>query len=391
MTVSSGPIAPYDERASQRAVEELNVLQTPRDERIDRITRIAQEMFDVPMVSVTLLDGDRQWRKSEIGLGGREAPREDAFCDFTVREGRTVVVPDATQDPRWARNPFVEGDPHLRFYAGHPLSARGGERIGTLCILDTKPRHLDARQERMLRDLSGWVQSEIVAERELDDAVVVQRALLPRSVPDVPGYELAAAAVAAGHVMGDFHDWYPASGGVRMTVADVMGKGLGAAILAAGIRSSLRALRDRDLLSSVTEAERQLESDASALGTFATLFHAELDAASGVLSFVDAGHSLAFILRSDDTWEHLRSSGMPLGMGFAEHRTVGRAVLDREDILLICSDGLLDVLDETDPFEHVRRVVRHHDLKDSVGEAIRLSQSSVAPDDVTVVAIRRIA
>ena len=86
----------FDDAARQRAIEELGILDTPRDERIDRVTRIAQEMFGVPMVSVTLLDRDRQWRKSEIGLGGGEAPREDAFCDFTVREGRAKLYVNLT-------------------------------------------------------------------------------------------------------------------------------------------------------------------------------------------------------------------------------------------------------------------------------------------------------
>lgn len=386
----SAPSTPYDQDASQRAIERLGVLDTPRDERIDRVTRIAQEMFDVPMVSVTLLDRDRQWRKSEIGLGGREAPREDAFCDFTVREGRTVVISDASQDERWSSNPFVQGDPHLRFYAGHPLAARGGERIGTLCILDTKPRELDERQRRMLQDLAGWVQSEIVADSELGDAATVQRTLLPSSVPHLPGYKMAATAIPAGHVMGDLYDWYPTAAGLRLTVADVMGKGLGAALLAAGLRSSLRTLPDRDLLSAVGEAERLLEADARDLGTFATLFHAEVDAETGVVHFVDAGHSLAYILRADDTWEHLRSTGMPLGMGFADGRAVEEARLGDGDIFMVCSDGLLDVLDEGDPLGHVRRALRDGGVDGAVAEAARLARERSAPDDLTVLAIRRI-
>jgi serine phosphatase RsbU (regulator of sigma subunit) len=283
----------------------------------------------------------------------------------------------------------VQGDLHLRFYAGHPLAARGGERIGTLCILDTKPRELDERQRRMLQDLAGWVQSEIVADSELGDAATVQRTLLPSSVPHLPGYEMAATAIPAGHVMGDLYDWYPTAAGLRLTVADVMGKGLGAALLAAGLRSSLRTLPDRDLLSAVGEAERLLEADARDLGTFATLFHAEVDAASGVVHFVDAGHSLAYILRADDTWEHLRSTGMPLGMGFADGRAVDEARLGDGDIFMVCSDGLLDVLDEGDPLGHVRRALRDGGVDGAVAEAARLARERSAPDDLTVLAIRR--
>lgn len=383
-------VPPFDDAARQRAIENLGILDTPRDERIDRVTRIAQEMFGVPMVSVTLLDRDRQWRKSEIGLGGREAPRADAFCDFTVREGRTVVIPDASEDQRWAANPFVEGDPHLRFYAGHPLEARGGERIGTLCLLDTRPRELDEREEELLRELAGWVQSEILRQHEFDDAVALQRTLRPRSAPELPGYEVAAVTVAAAQVSGDLYDWYPTSGGVRFTLADVMGKGLGAALLAAGLRATLRTLPDRDLLDCVREADRLLDADVSDLGTFATAFHAELDAETGRLNFVDAGHSLGYILRADDTWEHLVSTGMPLGMGFAEIRTSAQAEIGPGDIFVVCSDGLLDVLDPADPLGHVRRVLRERGIQGAIDEAARLARGATATDDLTVIVVARI-
>jgi len=385
----TSPASTFDDVARQRAIEAIGILDTPRDERIDRITRIAQEMFDVPMVSVTLLDRDRQWRKSEIGLGTREAPREDAFCDYTVREGRTVIIPDASEDERWAENPFVEGDPHLRFYAGHPLEAGGGERIGTLCLLDTKPRRLDRREEDLLRDLAAWVQSEILRQTELDDAVAVQGTLRPRSAPQLSGYEVAAVTVAAGQMSGDLYDWYPVASGVRFTLADVMGKGLGAALLAAGLRASLRTLPDRDLLDTVCEADRLLGDDIADLGTFVTAFHAELDAETGTLRFVDAGHSLGYILRADDTWEHLVSTGMPLGMGLPDVRTAGESRLHAGDVFMVCSDGLLDVLDPADPLGHVRRVLRERGVQGALDEAARLARATTGVDDLTVMVVAR--
>ena len=379
----------FDDEKRQRAIETLGVLDTPPDARVDRVTRLAQELFDVPMVSVTLIDRDRQWRKSQIGLGGNEAPREGAFCDVTVRAGDTLVVEDASTDEVFADNPFVVGDPHLRFYAGHPLAAPGGEHFGTLCILDTRPRTLDARQRELLRELAGWVQAEITQVHELDDASVVQRALMSARTPDVPGYTLAASATAAGQLMGDVYDWYVHDGRLRVTLADVMGKGAGAAIIAAEVRASLRTAPDRALGVAVAEVEKMLEDDIGGSNIFVTAVHTEIEIATGAVSFVDAGHGLAFILRADGRWEFLESTGMPLGMGFDEVRDPASARLEIGDSYLVCSDGLLDVLDPEDPYGHVYRVLRTLGPDGAVAEAARLSTEVKAPDDVTVVVVRR--
>ena len=379
----------FDDEKRQRAVEALGVLDTPPDARVDRVTRLAQEVFDVPMVSVTLIDRDRQWRKSEIGLGGNEAPREGAFCDVTVRRGDTLVVEDASTDATFADNPFVTGDPHLRFYAGHPLAAPGGEHFGTLCILDTKPRTLDSHQLQLLREMAQWVQTELTQVHELDEASLVQRALYAVRTPDVPGYTLAASATAAGQLLGDVYDWYVHDGRLRVTLADVMGKGAGAAIIAAEVRASLRTAPARSIGDAVAEVDAMLEDDIGGANIFVTAVHTEIDIATGELSFIDAGHSLAFILRANGTWEFLASTGLPLGMGFDERREPATARLEVGDSYLVCSDGLLDVLDPDDPYGHVDRVLRTLDPHGAVAEAARLAQAAHASDDVTVVVVRR--
>jgi hypothetical protein len=378
-----------DEHTRQRALDDLNILDTPRDERVDRVTRLAKELFGVPMVSVTLIDRNRQWRKSQIGLGGAEADREGAFCDATIRQVDTLVVEDASADAVFAANPFVTGDPHLRFYAGHPLQAPGGEHVGTICILDTSPRTLDDRQRALLRDLAMWVQTEIARDHELDHAALIQRSLLPRRTPEAAGYSLAAVAVAAGQVMGDLYDWYIHDGALRMTLADVMGKGAGPAIVASGVRASLRTAPERPLLDAVGEIDRLLENDIGDTNSFVTAVHADLRLSTGELTYVDAGHNLAFILRVDDTWERLPSTGLPLGMGFGDVRTEARVTLRRGDILVCCSDGLLDVLDVDAPFEQVRRALRVLGPEGAVREAERLARSGRAGDDVTALVVQR--
>lgn len=380
----------FNDEKRQRAVEALGVLDTPPDARVDRVTRLAQELFDVPMVSVTLIDHDRQWRKSQIGLGGNEAPREGAFCDVTVREGDTLVVEDASVDAVFSENPFVVGDPHLRFYAGHPLATPGGEHFGTLCILDTKPRTLGAHERELLRELALWVETELTEVKQLGAASLVQEAMAPRT-PEAPGYTLAASATAAEQLMGDVYDWYVHEGRLRITLADVMGKGAGAAIIAAGVRASLRTAPSRSLAESVAEVDRMLEEDIGGTNIFVTAVHTEIDLVTGDLSFIDAGHSLAFILRADGRWEFLESTGLPLGMGIEmnEAREPATAHLDVGDSYLVCSDGLLDVLDPDDPYGHVHRVITSLEPDGAVAEAARLARAVKAPDDVTVVVVRR--
>ncbi|EXF24980.1 serine/threonine protein phosphatase [Nesterenkonia sp. AN1] len=378
-----------DEERRQRALDALNILDTPPDERVDRITRLAQQIFNVPMVSVTLIDRDRLWRKSEIGLGRADVSRRDAFCDVAISQTDTLVIEDASQHAAYAANPFVLGDPHLRFYAGHPLQAPGGEHVGTLCMLDTQPRTLDADQRNLLKDLALWVQTELAQQQELDHAAVVQRALTPRDLPQPAGFTVTAGSAPAGAVSGDFHDVTLRGDRLRITLADVMGKGTGAGIIASAVRASMRTAPERSLLATVAEIDSLLEQDIGDLNMFVTLFCAELDTGTGRVSYVDGGHSLSFVLRADGTWEHLNSTGLPLAMGIGEPHSLDSVQLEPGDSLMSCSDGLLDLLDLEAPFEQVAEIISRYGLDGAVQEALRRAGRAKAPDDVTVVVVRR--
>lgn len=186
------------ETARLQALRDLQLLDTASEDRFDRVVRLAQRLFDVPMVAVTLIDEDRQWHKSNVGLGDfRAIPREDAFCNETIRNEGPFVVPDTTRDDRYHSNPFVVEDPSIRFYAGQPLAAPGGQRVGALCILDDKPRDISESELDLLRDLANWVEKEMAIDEELVRASEVQRSLLPRRTPVVPGYEVAGICVPA--------------------------------------------------------------------------------------------------------------------------------------------------------------------------------------------------
>ena len=129
------PGIPPDEQARLETLRSLNVLDSPPEDRFDRLTRMAMRMFGVPMALVSLVDEDRLWLKSCIGLGLSEAPRDTSFCGHAILGSEIFVIHDATKDDRFADNPAVLNEPSVRFYAGCPLNVKG-RKIGTLCIVD---------------------------------------------------------------------------------------------------------------------------------------------------------------------------------------------------------------------------------------------------------------
>ncbi|MDP2367142.1 PAS domain S-box protein [Rhodoferax sp.] len=155
------PSLPSNETARLAALRSLELLDTPSDERFDRITRTAQRLFDVPIVLVSLVDQCRQWFKSAQGLAASETPRDISFCGHAIHADQVFVVENALADARFADNPLVTGPPDIRFYAGAPLSTAGGFRIGTLCLIDKKPRRFPEEDQRALRDLADWVEDEL--------------------------------------------------------------------------------------------------------------------------------------------------------------------------------------------------------------------------------------
>jgi signal transduction histidine kinase len=147
------------------AVRALRLLDTPPEDRFDRITRLARHLFDVPIAQVSLVDTCRRWVKSSAGVPARETPRATSFCSFAVDSGRYFEVPDASADPRFADTPDVHGPAHVRFYAGYPIAAPSGHLVGTLCVLDRVSRWLTGRQREQLGELAGWVQLECSVEQ----------------------------------------------------------------------------------------------------------------------------------------------------------------------------------------------------------------------------------
>ncbi|MBY6072015.1 sensor domain-containing diguanylate cyclase [Marinobacter salsuginis] len=153
----------YDETLRVHTLRQLNILDTAPEERFDRLTRLAQRMFNVPIALVSLVDRDRQWFKSNIGLPVSQTPRSISFCGHAILQNEAFVVPDASLDPRFSDNPMVLGEPHIRFYAGQPLKLGSGIVLGTLCIIDTLPRAFSDEDREALKDLAKIAENELVA------------------------------------------------------------------------------------------------------------------------------------------------------------------------------------------------------------------------------------
>jgi two-component system sensor histidine kinase/response regulator len=158
--VTSAPIPP-DEDARLRTLRRLEILDTPPEERFDRLTRLAAHIFDVPVSALTLVDDNRQWFKSCVGLGSRESDRSTSFCGHAILSKVPLVISDTSADPRFQDNPLVTGPSPVRFYAGVPLLAENGAVIGTFCLIDHRPRSFSERELHILTGLAALAQDEI--------------------------------------------------------------------------------------------------------------------------------------------------------------------------------------------------------------------------------------
>lgn len=157
------PEIPKNEVLRLETLHSLDILNTLPHEQFDRLTRIARHTFQVPIAMVTLIDADHQLFKSCIGLDIAETSRETSFCGHAILGDGVFVIPDTREDDRFADNPFVSEDPYLRFYAGCPIRAPNGMKLGTLCVLDVKPRSFGKDDIKTLKDLAALAESEFAA------------------------------------------------------------------------------------------------------------------------------------------------------------------------------------------------------------------------------------
>jgi GAF domain-containing protein len=162
-----------NEKQRLKVLWQYSVLDTVPEEIFDDLTELAARICEAPIALITLVDENRQWFKSKVGISIQETSRDISFCAHAIKQPELFIVPDATKDARFSHNPLVTSDPKVRFYAGAPLISPDGYALGTLCVIDKVPRELRPGQEQALRILARHVMSQLELRRralELADA-----------------------------------------------------------------------------------------------------------------------------------------------------------------------------------------------------------------------------
>jgi Stage II sporulation protein E (SpoIIE)/GAF domain len=359
-------------------------------ERLQAAVQLSVDSTDVAFAIIDLTEIGEQYAASSADVG-TATDLGTAFGDAVIAADGVVLVEDARNDARFSTLDAVASAPHIRSYVGAPIRGRDGRVVGVFSEYWTRLKPIDAEYRATIEILATWAGREFTAATAENAADRVQQALRPRSIV-VPGYEVAGRCVPAHQIGGDFYDWHPVPGGLAITLGDVMGKGVGAGMLAAAVRASLRVSSDAgDPGASVGITDRVVASDFEAAESFATLFHSHLRTEDGRIRFIDAGHGLSIVVPRQGDFVRLESGNLPLGLMNDQVWQRHELVLQPGDTLVSVSDGVLDLYDGTlDSIVAVADIVRSAvTAQEIVDQLSTIALSVAAPDDVTVVALRR--
>ena len=303
----------------------------------------------------------------------------DEMRDLTdrVREGERIEMHETLRQPR--DGPAIDVALTIS-----PIRDLEGEIVGTSTIARdiTERKRLIEERQRLYAELQA----------EIHRAAEIQAHLLPRIVPNLPGYEFAATCLSAHEMGGDFYDWNSDLERVRLTLGDVTGKGTPAALLMATARAALRSVVDRPVAKALTTVNRALGPDLEQSDSFVTVFHAELRL-NGELSYADAGHGMAMIIWKDGTVEPLQQQALPIGILPDTRYHESTTWLDPGDTLVIYSDGLPDAredLDLSDPEKVAAYCANETDVNRMLERLVDLvSGRGPRPDDLTLILVHR--
>lgn len=368
------PTLPDNETDRLASLHALQLLDTPKEQRFDRIVELTKSVFGVPIAYIALIDSDRQWFKSKTGMceSFSESPRDESFCGHAILQDTPLIVEDALEDARFFDNPMVTGDPGVRFYAGHPLKSKAGVNVATLCVVDTQPRSFGdedmhkfhrladlaehelnmmgviATQQEMIETRNALVASQQALARELSEAADYVYQFLPKREVSVADsvridYQFVASSRLGGDLLGfhDIDDDHQA-----FWLLDVTGHGVGASLLSVSagnaIRSGALSADPRDpaaLLGTLNNAFPMENNN----NKFFTIWYGVYRHSTKTLRYAAAGHHPALLVEADGTRRSLGVPGLMIGV-------VPGTQYERQDVqvhngsrLYLFSDGLYEV------------------------------------------------
>jgi len=319
---------PVLESERSEDLRSLRLLDTEPEERFDRITRLASEFFRIPTVYVALIASERQWFKSRVGICPTETTRNLSFCQYTIHQDGSLIIPDARLHPIGKNHPYVVGKPYVRFYAGVPLSGPRGHKIGTFCLVDTEPRNFGDEDVAALVSFAELVEREI----NLSDIIQTQNELLNTRQQLVDTQkrlegELAEASKyvrnmlpppLAGEEMIDWRfDPSTELGGdglgyrrinddqIAFYVLDVTGHGLGSTLLAV---TALELLRNRNPASQIDFSRPAMVIERlnrsfqmkDHVGKFFSVWYGVYSRSARTITYANAGHPPPLLLTRQD-------------------------------------------------------------------------------------------
>ncbi len=407
------------EEARIALLNALHLLDSPAEDIFDRITRLASQLLKVPIVAVSLIDRDRQWFKSSVGLDVSETPRDYAFCAHAIHEKSPLIISDALDDIRFHDNPLVVGGPNIRFYAGAPLFSAAGIPLGTLCVIDRIPRVLSEAEIQSLKDLAELVQHEIIHREASGLSMAIEEynvqlenyreqteaehllasdifsRFTQLSLPPIPGIHTFTSPFSSFN--GDLLLMAPRPGeGFNALIADITGHGLPAALGTMPIaeiffKASAEGYGVGDIAREMNKAFRAQMPE-------------YLLCAAVLISVVDSGRRLQIwpggippiiiFDKSGQIKSLLPSSHMPLGaLSNTEFENeIINIKFEGGERLLCYTDGVTEAEDvdgkqfgEDRLFELIAGRASGQDIVESIGAALSQHVDSVGlSDDVTV-------